>query len=200
LPGLLVNNEMAQRSKPALSKPGTGSSLQDCLAKWEESVAHSILARSTFTPLKAVYICANQPCPSHFSLASRRRTIHSGFPTSGMSRQPLKVKLQIDPLSRFPPLPEWRYLLAGTRRRNPSKAGPRWRRFEVCTHKILVSIHGLLAIRRSSRLTKSSHVTARDHSLAFSPSAPTTDAFGRALAWERVRNGMAEAIGRLLPD
>jgi hypothetical protein len=47
LPGLLVNHEMAQRSKPALSKPGPGSSLQDCITKWEESVAHSILARST---------------------------------------------------------------------------------------------------------------------------------------------------------
>jgi len=52
---------------------------QDCVAKWEESAAHSILARSTLTPHKAVYICANQPCPSHFSLASRRRTIHTGY-------------------------------------------------------------------------------------------------------------------------
>lgn len=65
LPGLLANHEMAQRSNPALFKPA--------------SVAHSIMARSTFTPLKAVYICANQPCPSHFSLASRRRTIHSVY-------------------------------------------------------------------------------------------------------------------------
>ena len=50
--------------------------LQDRSNKWEESVAHSIVARSPFTPMKAVYIGADQPCPSHFSLASRRRTIH----------------------------------------------------------------------------------------------------------------------------
>jgi hypothetical protein len=41
---------------------------QDCLAKWEESAAHSILARSTLTPLKAVYICANHPVPLIFRL------------------------------------------------------------------------------------------------------------------------------------
>src|SRR5437762_10109942 len=49
---------------------------QDCDSKWEESVAHSILARRLFTPTKAVYMSADQPCPSHFSLAIRRRTIH----------------------------------------------------------------------------------------------------------------------------
>src|SRR5437763_549708 len=48
---------------------------QDCDSKWEESVAHSILARSSFTPPKAVYMSADQLCPSHFSLAIRRRTI-----------------------------------------------------------------------------------------------------------------------------
>ena len=53
---------------------------QDCSSKWEESVAHSIVARSLFTPMKAVYICADQPCPSHFSLAIRRRTIHVRMP------------------------------------------------------------------------------------------------------------------------
>jgi hypothetical protein len=49
---------------------------QDCDSKWEESVAHSILARRLFTPTKAVYMSADQPCPSYFSLAIRRRTIH----------------------------------------------------------------------------------------------------------------------------
>jgi hypothetical protein len=44
VPGLLVNNEAAQLSEPAPSKPGSGSSLQDCMTKWEESVAHSTLA------------------------------------------------------------------------------------------------------------------------------------------------------------
>ena len=47
LPGLLANKEMAQRSNPALSKPGIGNGLsQDCLVNGEESAAHSILARS----------------------------------------------------------------------------------------------------------------------------------------------------------
>ena len=40
------NDEMAQRSNPALSKPELGRSLPDCLTKWEKSAAHSILARS----------------------------------------------------------------------------------------------------------------------------------------------------------
>jgi len=78
LPGLLVNNEMAQRSNRRSQNPDSEAAFQDCITKWEESVAHSILARSTFTPLKAVYICSNQRCLSHFSLASTRRTIHSG--------------------------------------------------------------------------------------------------------------------------
>jgi hypothetical protein len=56
---------------------------QDCDSKWEESVAHSIVARSLYPPMKAVYICADQPSPSHFSLAIRRRTIH------GRMRKPL---------------------------------------------------------------------------------------------------------------
>src|SRR5450755_4371208 len=32
--------------------PDSEEVFQDCLAKWEESVAHSILARSSFTPSK----------------------------------------------------------------------------------------------------------------------------------------------------
>src|SRR5664279_4819095 len=48
--------------------PDSEEVFQDCLTKWEESVAHSILARSLFTPPKAVYICADQPCPSLFRL------------------------------------------------------------------------------------------------------------------------------------
>jgi len=78
LPGLLTNNEMAQRSNRRSPNPHPEEVFQDCITKWEESVAHSIVARRFFPPLKAVYICANQSCPSHFSLASRRRTIHSG--------------------------------------------------------------------------------------------------------------------------
>src|SRR6185436_8743817 len=69
----------SQRSNRRSRNPEPEAVFQDCITKWEESVAHSILARSTLTPLKAVYICANQPCLSHFSLAFRRRTIHSGY-------------------------------------------------------------------------------------------------------------------------
>ncbi len=48
--------------------PNSEEVFQDCVTKWEKSVAHSILARSLFTPPKAVYICADQPCPSFFRL------------------------------------------------------------------------------------------------------------------------------------
>ena len=65
------NGQIRRSQNPYPSKV-----FQDCSSKWEESVAHSIVARSLFTPIKAVYICADQPCPSHFSLAIRRRTIH----------------------------------------------------------------------------------------------------------------------------
>ena len=61
---------------PRSLNPHPDKVFQDCDSKWEESVAHSILARSLFTPTKAVYMSADQPCPSHFSLAIRRRTIH----------------------------------------------------------------------------------------------------------------------------
>jgi len=56
--------------------PHPSKVFQDWSNKWEESVAHSILARSLFTPTNAVYMSADQPCTSHFSLAIRRRTIH----------------------------------------------------------------------------------------------------------------------------
>ena len=56
--------------------PNPSKVFQDWTNKWEESVAYSIMARSSYPPMKAVYICADQPCPSHFSLAIRRRTIH----------------------------------------------------------------------------------------------------------------------------
>jgi len=45
LPGLLANNEMAQRSNPALFNPHPEEVFQDCITKWEESAAHSIVAR-----------------------------------------------------------------------------------------------------------------------------------------------------------
>jgi hypothetical protein len=67
---------------------------QDCDSKWEESVAHSILARRLFTPTKAVYMSADQPCPSHFSLAIRRRTIHVRIRRhSGTIRIPLRERI-----------------------------------------------------------------------------------------------------------
>ena len=48
--------------------PHPDTVFQDCDSKWEESVAYSIVARSLFTLMKAVYICADQPCPSLFHL------------------------------------------------------------------------------------------------------------------------------------
>ena len=66
------HNGQIRRSR----NPHPSKVFQDCVNKWEESVAHSIVARSLFTPMKAVYIGADRPCPSHFSLAIRRRTIH----------------------------------------------------------------------------------------------------------------------------
>ena len=68
LPGLLANNEMAQRSNPALSKPATGRSLPR-LSNYmgrERSAFHP--GQEVFPPTKAVYICADQPCPSLFRL------------------------------------------------------------------------------------------------------------------------------------
>jgi len=69
LPGLLGeqlrwHNGQIRRSQ----NPYSEGVFQDCPTIWEESVAHSILARSLFTPPKAVYICADQPCPSLFRL------------------------------------------------------------------------------------------------------------------------------------
>ena len=48
--------------------PNPDKVFQDCSSKWEESVAHSILARRLFTPTKAVYMSADQPCPLIFRL------------------------------------------------------------------------------------------------------------------------------------
>ena len=69
------HNGQIRRSR----NPHPSKVFQDCSSKWEESVAHSIVARSLVTPMKAVYMCADQFCHSHFSLAKRRRTIHDEF-------------------------------------------------------------------------------------------------------------------------
>jgi len=54
---------------------------QDWTNKWEESVAHSIVARSYFPPMKAVYICADQPCPLIFRLQFGGGPYMDGWPT-----------------------------------------------------------------------------------------------------------------------
>lgn len=77
LPGLLTNNEMAQRSNRRSQNPDSEAVLQDCITKREESVAHSILARSTLTPLKAVYICANHPTLSLLFFACIQASDHN---------------------------------------------------------------------------------------------------------------------------
>ena len=79
---------------------------QDCDSKWEESVAHSILARRLFTPTKAVYMSADQPCPSHFSLAIRRRTIHVRIRRhSGVGRKRTSARISLE-TTIFRPLEE----------------------------------------------------------------------------------------------
>src|SRR5436190_12364580 len=70
---------------------------QDWSNKWGESVAHSIVARRLFTPIKAVYMSADQPRPSHFSLAIRRRTIHGRMAdNSGAIGNPFGVLEQFE--------------------------------------------------------------------------------------------------------
>jgi len=68
LPGLLATTRWHNGQIRRSLNPNPDQVLQDCGSKWEESVAHSIVARSLFTPMKAVYICADQPCPSLFRL------------------------------------------------------------------------------------------------------------------------------------
>jgi len=51
--------------------------LQDCLTNGETSAAHSILARSYCSNEGRIHL-RRPTCHSHFSLATRRRTIHSG--------------------------------------------------------------------------------------------------------------------------
>jgi hypothetical protein len=52
--------------------------LQDCLTNGETSAAHSILARSYCSNEGRIHL-RRPTCHSHFSLATRRRTIHSGW-------------------------------------------------------------------------------------------------------------------------
>jgi hypothetical protein len=76
LPGLLANNEMAQRFYPALSNPYSEKVQNDGLLKWDSSAAHSILARSISLQQRPYTFAQTNPS-LHFSLAARRRTIHS---------------------------------------------------------------------------------------------------------------------------
>ena len=51
---------------------------RDCVTKWDQSAAHSILARSFHSNKGRIHL--RRPTrQSHFSLATRRRTIHSGW-------------------------------------------------------------------------------------------------------------------------
>jgi hypothetical protein len=52
------------------------------VTKKDEGAAHPISGQEFATPIKAEYIRAGQFCHSHFSLAKRRRTIHSGSSTN----------------------------------------------------------------------------------------------------------------------
>jgi len=50
---------------------------RDCVTKWDQSAAHSILARSFHSNKGRIHL-RRPNRQSHFSLATRRRTIHSG--------------------------------------------------------------------------------------------------------------------------
>jgi hypothetical protein len=81
LPGLLANNVMAQRSNPALSKPEKQSSLHTTEAVIEER-AQRIPSRPGRIHSNKGRIHLRRPtCHHHFSLATKRRTIHLFWPT-----------------------------------------------------------------------------------------------------------------------
>ena len=81
---------MAQRSNPALPKPELGRSLRDCLTKWERSAAHSILAGSLGSNKGRIHL-RRPTCHSHFSLATKRRTIHSELATHRSQNASLQI-------------------------------------------------------------------------------------------------------------
>jgi hypothetical protein len=54
---------------------------QDCLTNGEKNAAHSILARSYSSNEGRIHL-RRPTCHFHFSLATGRRTIHSGLPTN----------------------------------------------------------------------------------------------------------------------
>jgi hypothetical protein len=68
LPGLLANNDMPQRSNPALSKPHPEEVFQDCHTKWKRERSAFHPGQECFTPTKAVYVCADQPVTLPFRL------------------------------------------------------------------------------------------------------------------------------------
>jgi hypothetical protein len=70
LPGLLANNEMAQRSIRRSLNPDSEEVFPDCLTKWEESVAHSILARSLSLHQRPYTFAQTNPVPLFFRLQS----------------------------------------------------------------------------------------------------------------------------------
>ena len=61
------------------------NALKGSVTKKDEGAAHSIQARRSLLQSKAEYIRADQFCHPHFSLAKRRRTIHSEWTEESQS-------------------------------------------------------------------------------------------------------------------
>jgi hypothetical protein len=61
--------------------PNSAEVLRDCVTNGERSAAHSILARSHSSNKGRIHL-RRPNCHSHFSLATRRRTIHDEWPTT----------------------------------------------------------------------------------------------------------------------
>src|SRR6202044_1952443 len=81
--GIMIwHNGRTQRSP----NPNPAEVLRDCVTNGERSAAHSILARSLGSNKGRIHL-RRPTCHSHFSLAARRRTIHSGWPQSDPSHK-----------------------------------------------------------------------------------------------------------------
>src|SRR4051812_14756752 len=76
--------------------PHSEEVFQDCVTKWKESAAHSILARSFHSNKGRIHL-RRPTCHSHFSLATRRRTIHSELSTHTPATAPSSSLHKIRP-------------------------------------------------------------------------------------------------------
>ena len=76
-----ATKKMAKRSNPAFSKPVIRNEPRGCVISQDESAAHSIKCREQCSTRGRIHL-RGPNCQLHFSLAARRRTIHSVWATS----------------------------------------------------------------------------------------------------------------------